>query len=66
MAWLTDPAYHRWEWQRKTYMQLVRGQTFVRERLEVLGPDLSAAHFLCMRNCRVRFKGHDHWTEVDK
>ena len=31
---------------------------FLRERLEALGPDLAAAHFLCHRNCRVRFRGH--------
>ena len=33
--------------------------------MQALGPDLAAAHFLLHRNCRVRFKGHDHWTELD-
>ena len=35
------------------------------ERLQALGPDLAAAHFLCHRNCRVRFRGHDQWTELE-
>jgi len=38
----------------------------MRERLTALGPDLAAAHFLCHRNCRVRFRGHKDWTEVDE
>ena len=38
---------------------------FLRERLQALGPDLAAAHFLCHRNCRVRFKGQDQWTELE-
>ena len=42
-----------------------RSQVFLRERLQALGPDLAAAHFLCHRNCKVRFKGHTHWTELE-
>ena len=61
-----DPALGRWEWQKWAYLDLAKAQVFVRERLEALGPDLAAAHFLCSRNCRVRFKGHDHWTEMDE
>merc|ERR1712098_80900 len=46
--------------------KLVESQLFLPSRLKALGPDLSAAHFLCWRGCRVRFKGHTHWTSVEK
>jgi len=49
---------------RSRYAGLVATQEFVQERLLALGPDLAAAHFLCHRNCRVRFRGHKEWTEL--
>ena len=51
--------------KKKSYNHLVLNQVFLRERLTALGPDLAAAHFLCHRNCKVRFRGHDHWTELE-
>jgi len=50
--------------QKSRYAALVQGQEFVQSRLLALGPDLAAAHFLCHRNCRVRFRGHKEWTEL--
>jgi len=50
--------------RKRRYGSLVAGQEFVQQRLLMLGPDLAAAHFLCHRNCRVRFRGHKEWTEV--
>lgn len=49
---------------REEYAVLVATQEFVQDRLLALGPDLAAAHFLCHRNCRVRFRGHKEWTEL--
>ena len=63
-TWATDPVHFREEMRKKSYRSLVLSQIFLRERLEALGPDLAAAHFLCHRNCKVRFRGHDHWTEL--
>jgi len=61
---MIDPIWFREETKKKTKRFLVRNQMFVRERLVTLGPDLAAAHFLCFNNCRVRFRGHTHWTEL--
>ena len=60
-----DSKYYHWKLIMKMYNELIRSQIFVRERFVTLGPDLAAAQFLCWRNCRVRFKGHSHWTELD-
>jgi len=65
-ARFTDPAFWYTQQQIKKYERLLRGQPFIKERLVILGPDLAAAHFLCHRNCRVKFKGRDEWTELDK
>ena len=51
--------------KKKRYQSLVLSQVFLRDRLKALGPDLAAAHFLCHRNCRVRFRGQDHWTQLE-
>lgn len=51
--------------RKNDYSRLVKSQEFVQERLLALGPDLAAAHFLCHSNCRVRFRGHKEWTELD-
>jgi len=59
-----DPVWFREETKKKSRRFLVRSQIFVRERLVALGPDLAAAHFLCFNNCRVRFRGHTHWTQL--
>jgi len=64
-TWMTDPIRWREEMKKKTYSYLVTSQLFLRERLQALGPDLAAAHFLCHRNCKVRFRGQDHWTELE-
>ncbi len=66
MAAFVDYGYYKEHLMRDKYKALVASQMFFRERVQALGPDLSAAHFLLYRNCRVRFKGHDHWTELDK
>ena len=44
----------------------MEAQFFNKERVMALGPDLAAAYFLSYRNCRVRFKGHEKWTTLDK
>lgn len=59
-----DPGYMAQQKQVKIYNKLVKDQQFIYDRVATLGPDLSAAHFLCHRNCRVRFKGHDQWTDI--
>lgn len=64
-ARITDPSFWHTQQRIKAYQKLVKGQPFIRERLIVLGPDLAAAHFLCHRNCRVRFVGRDDWTALD-
>ena len=65
ITWATDPVHFREQMRKKSYQSLVVSQVFLRERLQALGPDLAAAHFLCHRNCKVRFRGHDHWTEIE-
>lgn len=61
-----DRAYFNYELIRKTYVKLAESQIFIKSRFMSLGSDLGAAHFLCYRNCRVRFVGHDHWTELEQ
>lgn len=65
LTWMTDPVHWREEMRRRQHKHLVLSQVFLRDRLQTLGPDLAAAHFLCFRNCKVRFKGHTHWTELE-
>jgi len=65
--WFTfffDPVVFTEEQRKRNHHNLVLSQIFVRERLTMLGPDLAAAHFLCHRNCRVRFRGNTEWTEL--
>jgi len=64
-TWATDPVHFQEEMKRKSHNHLIASQLFLRDRLTTLGPDLAAAHFLCHRNCKVRFKGHTHWTELE-
>ena len=64
-ARFTDPAFWHTQQKIKQYEKLVRSQPFIKERLIALGPDLAAAYFLCHRNCRVRFKDRDDWTQID-
>jgi len=66
LAFFDDPDYYMCDQLKKKYMALVRSQIFLRERFVSLGPDLAAAHFLIYRHCRVRFKGEDHWIEMDE
>jgi len=66
ITWLTDPVHFRETMRRKAWEHRIVSQVFLRERLEALGPDLAAAHFLCHRNCRVRFRGHTDWTELNE
>lgn len=65
--WFTfffDPVIFMEEQRNRIHHRLVLSQLFVKERLTTLGPDLAAAHFLCHRNCRVRFRGNTEWTEL--
>merc|ERR1719431_1025319 len=64
LSWLFDPIQFREESRNRVHSNIVKSQLFVHERLLALGPDLAAAHFLCHRNCKVRFRGHKHWTEL--
>lgn len=64
LSWLLDPIQFREETRNRVHSTIVKGQLFLPQRLTALGPDLAAAHFLCHRNCRVRFKGHKTWTEL--
>ena len=61
----TDPPFWHTQQKIKHYEKLIKGQPFIKERLVILGPDLAAAHFLCHRNCRIKFKGRNEWTELD-
>ena len=65
IARFTDPPFWHTQQKIKQYERLVKAQPFVKDRLVILGPDLAAAHFLCHRNCRVKFKGRNEWTELD-
>jgi hypothetical protein len=65
-ALANDFTYWITEKQKEVYKSLIASQMFMRERVLHLGPDLAAAHFLCHRQCRVRFRGHTEWTELDK
>ncbi|XP_033212641.1 distal membrane-arm assembly complex protein 2 [Belonocnema kinseyi] len=40
-------------------------QKFIKERLEILGADLAAAHFLLFRGGKVRFRGHTAWMKPE-
>ena len=53
ITWATDPVHFREQMRKKHYQSLVISQVFLRERLQALGPDLAAAHFLCHRNCKA-------------
>jgi hypothetical protein len=64
LSFLLDPIQFREQTIDKYHAKLIKAQIFVPSRLTALGPDLAAAHFLCHRNCKVRFKGHKHWTEL--
>jgi len=65
LTWAFDKVHFREQLRYKSHLRRIASQMFLRERLEALGPDLAAAHFLCHRNCKVRFKGHKHWTELE-
>lgn len=41
-------------------------QQFVKERHEILGNDLAAAHFLIYRQGKVKFVGQDEWIKMNK
>ena len=64
-TWMTDPLVWKEDMKKRHYKHLVLSQVFLRERLQALGPDLAAAHFLCHRNCRVRFRGQENWTQLE-
>jgi len=63
---LVKPEQFLEEVNQSIYSTKIKSQEFVGERLLALGPDLAAAHFLCHRNCRVKFRGKKEWTELDK
>ncbi|CAD5121209.1 DgyrCDS9744 [Dimorphilus gyrociliatus] len=62
---LRPRSVERW-WRKKQWETLVNDQKLDPERIRILGPDLSAAHFLIMRNVAVKFKGADKWIEPIK
>lgn len=41
-------------------------QKFIKERLEILGADLAAAHFLLFRGGKVKFRGHTNWMKEEE
>lgn len=41
-------------------------QAFIPERNEVLGKDLAAAHFTVYRGGKVRFVGHQEWSQMNE
>ncbi|XP_063710028.1 distal membrane-arm assembly complex protein 2 [Culicoides brevitarsis] len=49
-------AINDWAIQRDKYLQ-----QYLPKRVEVLGPDLAVAHFLCTRRGKVRFAGDTEW-----
>ncbi|KAK9511471.1 hypothetical protein O3M35_000119 [Rhynocoris fuscipes] len=55
-------GYRAW----KAKMSLEReifDQRFIKERHDILGDDIAAAHFIVYRNGRVRFKDNEKWIE---
>lgn len=42
-------AINNWVLRREAFLQ-----SYIPERMEMLGPDLSTAHFICFRNGKVR------------
>lgn len=52
--------------EEKLHEQRLREQNFDAERHEILGNDLSAAHFVLHQCGKVRFKGHTNWIMPTK
>ncbi|XP_072744662.1 distal membrane-arm assembly complex protein 2 [Anoplolepis gracilipes] len=50
--------------QITTYNKLE--QKFIPERYEILGADLSSAHFIVYLGGRVKFRGNTYWTEKNE
>ena len=44
----------------------IENQKYIPERLNILGTDLGAAHFLLYRNGKVKFKGMDEWLILNE
>merc|ERR1719341_1272 len=54
-----------WFYKRKELKNQLT-QLYLTERVQAVGFDLAAAHFIVHRGGRVRFKGADTWTCQDK
>ncbi|XP_064621985.1 distal membrane-arm assembly complex protein 2-like [Lineus longissimus] len=53
-------------WARNKKQQLlVVDQRYNSKRLQLLGPELAAAHFVCPRGGTVKFEGNDRWFTKD-
>lgn len=65
-AYFTDPQFHYCAKRIKKYKRVLKTQLFMRDRLKALGPDLSAAHFMLARHCRIKFCHKEDWTELER
>jgi len=62
---LRPQTIKKWYHERKALKNQLT-QTYVTERVQAVGFDLAAAHFLVHRGGRVRFKDDINWTGQDK
>jgi hypothetical protein len=62
---LSPKSVKRW-WHNRKVSQEKTMQSFIPERLEILGNDLSAAHFLVHRGGAVRFAGSPNFIRRDE
>jgi len=62
---LRPQTIKKWYHERKELKNALT-QTYVTERVQAVGFDLAAAHFLVHRGGRVRFKDNINWTGQDK
>jgi len=62
---LRPQAIKKWYHERKALKNVVT-QSYITERVQAVGFDLAAAHFIVHRAGRVRFKGANIWTGQDK
>lgn len=52
--WSIKRAINKWVLKREKFLQ-----SYIPQRMEMLGPDLATAHFVCFRTGKVRYVEHD-------
>lgn len=52
-------------WRKSKEFHAIANQKYISERVEILGPDLAAAHFVCFREGAIKFKNQSNWLKGD-